>query len=106
MSKYKAVPTAIDGVIFASKKEAARYAELKMLLKIGLIKDLQLQPRFPLVVNGIKVCEYRGDFRYMTKDEADVIEDVKSVATKTVVYRLKSKLFHALYPHLRITEII
>ncbi len=102
-SKYKSVPTALDGIIFQSKKEAARYGELKLLLRMGLIYDLELQPKFPLVVNGIKVCEYRGDFRYREKDGRTVIEDVKGV--RTAVFSLKAKLFHALHKDLRIVEL-
>ncbi len=101
--KYKNEPTALDGIIFQSRKEAARYGELKLLVRMGLIHDLELQPRFPLVVNGIKVCEYRADFGYATKDGKKVIEDVKGV--RTAVFSLKAKLFHALNKDLRITEL-
>ena len=34
-SKYHAVRTTIDNIAFASKKEAARYAQLKLLLRAG-----------------------------------------------------------------------
>lgn len=36
-SKYKAVRTEVDGYKFASKAEARRYAELKLLVKAGEI---------------------------------------------------------------------
>src|SRR6185436_3022215 len=35
MSKYKNQPTAMDGVIFDSKREAERYAHLKLLERAG-----------------------------------------------------------------------
>jgi hypothetical protein len=64
----------------------------------GLIEDLELQPRYELIVNGHKIGFYRGDFRY--KDvvtDSVVLEDVKSPVTKTAVYQLKKKLVRALY---------
>lgn len=93
----------LDGVVFASKREMQRYAELKMLTRAGTILDLELQPRFPLVVNGAKVCTYVADFRYRSLDAKTVIEDVKGMRTE--VYRLKAKLFQACYPDLRIIEL-
>ena len=47
-SKYNARKTEIDGIKFDSAKEAARYAELKLLRDAGKIKDLQLQVPFVL----------------------------------------------------------
>ena len=103
VSKYRAVKTEIDGITFASKREAIRYSELKLLVKAGYIRDLELQPKFPLVVNGIKVCIYIADFIYRGKDGSVCIEDAKGV--RTPVYKLKNRLFHACYPSLRITEV-
>lgn len=94
-SKYGAKPTVLDGIRFASRREAARYAELKALQRAGVISDLELQPAFPLVVQGIKVATYRADFRYRNRSGEIVVEDVKGVATP--VYRLKAKLMLALH---------
>lgn len=41
-SKYRAVKTEVDGMTFASKKEAARYCELKMLEKAKQIRNLKI----------------------------------------------------------------
>lgn len=95
-SKYAAVPTVVDGVRFASKREAQRYFELKMRLLAREITDLELQPKFPVEVRGKKVCTYIADFQYR-ENGVLVVEDVKSPATKTPVYRLKKKLCEALY---------
>ncbi len=103
MSKYKAIRTEIDGITFASKAEASRYQELKMLQAVGYISGLILQPRFPIIVDGKKICTYVADFSYQDSNLRHVIEDVKGM--KTPVYNLKAKLFHALYPMLRITEV-
>lgn len=93
-SKYRAKATEVDGVLFASKKEAKRYTQLRALERHGHIAGLELQPRFPLVVNGVKVCEYRGDFRYV-QEGAVVVEDVKGFKTRE--YRLKKRLLLAVH---------
>jgi hypothetical protein len=108
MSKYRAQPTEVDGIRFHSKAEARRYSELKMLEKAGEIKELELQPKFPLCAHprmngaGVKVCDYVADFRYRKGPRGLlVIEDVKGM--KTPVYRLKKKWFQAQYG-IEITE--
>jgi hypothetical protein len=95
----------VDGFTFASKKEAARYSELKLLERSGYLKPgtLVLQPRFPLRIGQGLICTYVADFGYQTKDGKPVIEDTKGF--RTPIYKLKAKLFHALYPDLRITEL-
>ena len=95
-SKYRNTVVLLDGVRFASKREAARYMDLKMLARIGEIQDLELQPRFKLVVNEHHVCTYVADFRYIeSATGVSVVEDVKSPATVTPVYRVKKKLLLA-----------
>jgi len=94
MSKYGAKRTTVDGITFASKKEAARYCDLKLMQHAGLIDDLELQPRFDLLVNSQKVCTYVADFIY-TFGGKTVVEDVKGM--KTPVYNLKKKLMKACY---------
>lgn len=93
-AKYNNKKTVIDNIVFDSKKEAARYVELKSLLKAGAISDLELQVRFPLSVNGQKICVYVADFCYKSKGKT-IVEDVKGV--KTGIYRLKNKMMKAIY---------
>lgn len=97
-SKYGASKTVVDGMPFDSKKEAGRYQELKMMERAGEISDLQLQVPFELVPKNKKfrAVKYLADFVYKTKAGEQVVEDVKSVATKTTTYIIKKKLmFHA-----------
>lgn len=98
-NKFRNVRTVVDGIAFASKREAARYQELKLLEKAGEIRGpIELQPRFPIEVAGYKICEYRGDFAYTDKNGRRVVEDVKSPATRNIpVYRLKKKLVKAVH---------
>lgn len=106
--KYRAVRTEVDGISFASKREAKRYSELKLLEKAGEIEALEMQPKFPITVMGEKIATYIADFRYrLVLNKArrlttPVVEDVKGF--KTPAYRLKKKLVEALYG-ITITEV-
>src|SRR5215469_17453847 len=95
-SKYHNRKTLYMGIQFDSQKEENRYRELELLERAGEIQDLELQPRYDLIVNGHKLGFYRADFRYKEVTTGTVItEDVKSPATKTAVYQLKKKLVKA-----------
>lgn len=110
-SKYKNVKTVVDGITFDSKKEAARYSELKLMEKAGLIQNIGLHPSIELVAHnsstkaGIGVGRYVADFMYWDiKRHIIVVEDVKSSATKTAVYLLKKLLVKACHD-IEITEV-
>lgn len=95
-SKYHAEATFIDGIRFASKAEARRYAQLRVMEDNGVIRDLVLQPEYDIEVNGTRVATYKADFAYWDNERNErVVEDVKGVRTAT--YRLKKKLVEALY---------
>lgn len=112
-TKYHSKRTQADGATFDSVKECNRYHELKLLKQAGVITGFELQPRFLLqagYVDGIsgkfvKKMEYVADFRVTYTDGHEEIEDVKSVATMTKVYRIKKKLFRKLFPALIFVEI-
>lgn len=100
-SKYKNKKTTIDGIKFDSKKEGNRYLELKLLLKAGKIRDLELQKKFTLQerykINGktIRAISYISDFTYWDNEKNEmIVEDVKGgKATQTQIYKLKKKIF-------------
>ena len=95
-SKYNAIKTEIDGFLFDSRREAIRYAELKMLEQAGEITDLELQPIFPCVINEKPICKYIADFRYTdVKTGKVIIEDTKGF--KTDLYLVKKKMVKAIY---------
>ena len=97
-SKYHACKTVVAGITFDSKKEAKRYAELKLLERGGAIKDLRRQVRYELIpafdVAGkhYRPTSYVADFVYTDcKTGNEVAEDCKGF--RTDVYRLKAKMF-------------
>lgn len=94
-SKYRAKRTEVDGIMFASKAESRRYITLRDMQKRGEIHNLELQPRFRLEVNGVKICDYIADFRYRDESGDEVIEDVKGVITPQ--YRMKRNLMLAVH---------
>ena len=62
--KYGNKKVVVQGIKFDSKWESQRYLYLKSLERAGTIKDLELQVRFNLEVNGQKICAYVADFCY------------------------------------------
>lgn len=99
-SKHRNVKTEVDGIIFASKKESDRYGQLKILMRSGEITNVELQPKYEIIVNGTKICTYIGDFAYyrIKPTKGNVVEDVKSEHTRKLpVYRLKKKLMLAVH---------
>jgi hypothetical protein len=82
---------------FPSEAEAKRFATLKLELRCGVISDLELQPEYHIVINGVKITTYRADFRY-TRYGGQVVEDVKgSEEYLTDLFKLKRKLVEAVY---------
>lgn len=99
--KYHAKKTELDGITFDSRKEAQRYAELKLLERSGAIHNLQRQVRYELIPAQKKdgktierACHYIADFVY-EEDGKTVVEDVKGYRTKE--YVLKRKLMLQVY---------
>lgn len=101
MSKYGNKKVLIDGIKFDSIAEGNRYKELKLLQRAGIIKELELQPRFLLQESFkygkqmIREISYFADFKYYDVElKRIVVEDVKSFITKKdKVYIIKKKLF-------------
>ena len=98
-NKFGAKKTQIDGIVFDSKAEALHYLLLKDRQRKGQISHLSLQPKFYLVVNGLKIGAYTPDFLYI-EGQKWVAEDTKGV--KTEAFALRAKLFQALHPHIEL----
>ena len=99
-SKYRNRKTVLDGITFDSKREAARYQELKALADRGVIEDFRHQAPFVLAP-GVRFSDekrakpalrYVADFAYKL-DGRLVVEDVKSKVTAgAAAYRIKRHL--------------
>lgn len=110
--KYGNTKFFFDGHMFDSKKEAARWGELKLLEKAGHIARLKRQQSFELVtvhtdIRGniwepiqsvIVVAHWIADFTYdelSVEKTQFVAEDVKG--HKTAGYKAKKRHFEAQY---------
>lgn len=122
-NKYGAVKESRGEIVFDSRKEAARFDELMLLLRAGKIRDLRLQAQFTLKESyvtpegeRIRAIRYVADFVYEAAEYVcdpdgesgivwrTVVEDTKSPATRTPVYEMKKKLMHEKFG-IRIREI-
>jgi hypothetical protein len=108
-TKYRAKKQVVDGITFASRAEARRYGELKILQQAGEVTHLRVQHQFVLapavLVRGANrkspALRYVADFVYW-RDGTLVIEDVKGVLTQA--YRIKRHLMAV--QGLHITEVM
>lgn len=82
----------VNGLLFDSTREARRYQDLALMQQAGQITGLRRQVSFPILINGVKVCEWRADFVYLEAGR-EVVEDSKG--WKTDIYKLKKKLVEA-----------
>ncbi len=113
-NKYRNTRIEVDGIIFASKKEAARYECLKARQSAGKITGLKCQPEFVLQ-DGFRDSDgrywrpikYVADFEYFTPTGKYIVEDVKgSKYMITDVFKLKEKLFRRKYPAIDFRVVI
>lgn len=96
-SKYGAIRTVYRGVEYASRSEACYARHLDMLVKAGEVDEWRAQVRVPLVVKGVMVATIVPDFFVSFADGSSEYHEVKGV--ETAIWRLKRKLFTALFPN-------
>ena len=83
-------------IMFHSKREAEYYLELRMMQRINVARGIVLQPAFEFNIGGKKMFTYKADFSWIDTGTGFLhIVDVKSVATRTPLYRLKKKIIEA-----------
>lgn len=108
-NKYRAQKSfCVAGHKHDSKREAKRCDELHDLMAMGDIADLECQPQFYFIIDGVQVKHdngrrvgYRPDFRYV-KNGRDTVEDVKGFITPD--YVLRKAIFKALFPEIDFIE--
>ena len=97
MSKYNNKKTQMHGLMFDSKAEAARYAQLIILERMGQIRGLERQVAYELAPavkfegasRKTPALRYVADFGYWEGDKR-VIEDVKGI--QTPAFKIKRHL--------------
>lgn len=94
-NKYHAESSTHNGIPYHSKKEAAYASELDLRKKACDIKEWDRQIKISLDVNGFHICNYYVDFKILHNDGSLEYVEVKGFETDT--WRLKWKLFEALY---------
>lgn len=85
-----------DGQKFDSKQEYGDNDPLLWLAGFGGFSDLKRQVTFDFVVGGILVCSYRADFTFRDEQGRSCVFETKG--SETPEYRIKRKLFAALFP--------
>lgn len=104
-SKYRNVKVEHEGMKFDSKHELQCWKNLKLREKAGEIGQLHRQVSFPLVVSGVHIGKFTADFVWI-ENRSQVVADAKSPPTrKETAYRLRKKLFEAIYAPLVIREL-
>lgn len=95
-SKFRSEKTFVGKIIFDSKKEAARYKELRFLEKKGKILYLELQVPFELNQSGSFSYKYIADFVYFDANTNEkIVEDCKGY--RTAEYKRKRRLMAKVY---------
>lgn len=95
-----------NNYLFDSKFEAGYCQELDLRVKAKDIKSYDRQKTLELIVNDFLVCTYRIDFIVYYFD--GTVEYCEVKGWPTPVWRLKWKLFEALYgslPNVKLTII-
>lgn len=98
-NKYGNVQQSYNGHPYASKKEAAYAQELDLRVKAGELKSWERQKSIEMKVKGKKICTYVIDFVEVYPDKSEMYTEVKGL--ETGLWRIKWKLFEALYPKLK-----
>lgn len=94
-SYYNIKKTVSHDKKYDSKFEANFGDNLELQLKAKEIRGFDIHQRIPLEVNGYKICDYYIDFVIYHNDETVEYVETKGYATDT--WKLKWKLFTALY---------
>ena len=100
--KYGNVPMEYKGNIYDSTAEGTYAMWLDSEQRKGRIKGWQRQVHFPLIVQGKRIAEVIYDFEVEYESHKE-IHEVKGYPTET--FKLKEKLFRALYPNQRLKII-
>ena len=102
-SKYGNISAEHNGIQYHSKKEAAYAAELDLRIKAGDIKSWKRQVCIGIKINKCHICNYYIDFVVTHNDGVKEYIEVKGFETD--VWKLKWKMFEALYSKRKNTKL-
>ena len=99
VSKYRSQKTEVNGIVFDSKKESKRYQQLMLMVRAGVITNLNRQVKYTLVpaqyIDGQcveRAVSYVSDFEY-DENGKHIVEDTKGVRTKEYIIKRKLMLY-------------
>ncbi len=97
-----------EGIVFHSKHEMEEWQKFRALERMGAIKSLKRQVRYPLHAVGpdgrkVKITEYRADIVCEDHDGTVHIYDPKGMVTER--YSMLKKWFEVEYWPMRIVEL-
>ena len=98
MSKYNAKKVEYKNVTFDSMVECEYYKHLEQQKELGLIDEIEIQPRYELLpkIGKQRKTEYVADFAIWRNGDLAEVIDVKGMATPVAKY--KAKHFRYLFP--------
>ena len=105
--KYRNEPIIVDGIRWDSKKELARWVELRLLENFGTIRDLRRQVVF-ILAPSVKLygrkrpqLKYTADFTYFEPDQSGewlfITEDVKGQTRRQEAYKIRRHLMMSVH---------
>lgn len=95
--KYGNKKVVFDGIKFDSRWEFEYYQLLVLKKKVHKIIDFKVHVTYPIKVEGTHICNMNIDFVVVELDESKTYIDTKSKYTITPTFKLKAKLFKAIY---------
>lgn len=106
-SKYNSKKVFVDGIRFDSKDESKFYLVLQKQKKEGIIKKIELQPKYQLIPKfkdytgkTQRAITYTADFKVIFEDDKEVVFDVKGFCTEQG--KLRRKIFLYTYPEVEL----
>lgn len=99
--KYRNQPITVDGERYASKIEYAHHSQLLLLEKAGEVRNIRHEPPYQVTISGKLMFTIKPDHVFEEKTAIGSwkmrFADTKSKPTITSIFRLKKKIFEAVY---------
>jgi hypothetical protein len=100
VNKYNNKKCQWRNMLFDSKKELKCAIWLESLKQKKEIKSYLREKPYLIFVNNIKICKIVPDFTVCMYDDSIKVIEIKSKPTMTSTWKIKMKLFKAIYSHI------